>query len=83
MAKYQILRQEKDMAGKIRVWVDMGNDEIQIFKFGKVSTIDEVKKAVDNLIIGREAEKQRELEMVNEQIDRLTERKKQLEASKL
>ncbi len=83
MAKYQILRQEKDMAGKIMVWVDMSNDEVQIFKFSKTPIETEVKNVVDNFIASKETEKQRELEMIDEQITLLTERKKQLETPKL
>ena len=82
MAKYQILRQEKDMAGKIMVWVDMSNDEVQIFKFSKTPIETEVKNVVDNFIASKETEKQRGLEMIDEQITLLTERKKQLETPK-
>lgn len=77
--KYQILRKETDIAGKIRVWVDVGNEEIQIFKFQKTPIAAKVETEVDRFIIGKEINKQRELEIINEQIVNLEERKEQLE----
>lgn len=79
--KYQILRQETDMAGKIRCWVDIGNDEVQIFKFQKESKIKEIKTEVDKLIASQPT-KEQELKQINQEISRLEERKKQLEGLK-
>jgi len=78
--KYQILRKEIDMSGKIRVWVDMGNGETQILKFPKKPTVAEVKTEVDRFLSTKEMNKQNELEMTNRQIADLEARKKQLEA---
>jgi len=79
MAKYQTLRKEKDIAGKIRVWVDMGNEEVQILKFQKDPKEKEIKTEVDRFLSARETDKQAELETINQEIARLEERKKQLE----
>jgi len=78
MAKYQTLRKEKDIAGKIRVWVDMGNEEVQILKFQKDPKAKEIKTEVDRFLSIKETDKQAELEMINQEIARLEERKKQL-----
>lgn len=77
--KYQILRKETDIAGKIRVWVDIGNSEVQIFKFSKEPVSQEIRSVVDNLLIARQREKEKELEMINQQINDLTKRKEFLE----
>ena len=78
--KYQILRKEIDIAGKIRVWVDIGNGEVQIFKFSKEPVLQEIRDVVDNLLMARQREKEKELEMINQQINDLTKRKEFLES---
>lgn len=77
--KYQILRKETDISGKMRVWVDIGNGETQILKFSKEPIAVEVKTEVDRFITSKEIGKQKELEIIKEQIASLEERKKQLE----
>ena len=79
MAKYQTLRKEKDIAGKIRVWVDMGNEEVQILKFQKNPKAEEIRTEVDRFLMAKKIDKQTELETINQEIARLEERKKQLE----
>jgi len=78
--KYEILRKETDISGKIRAWVDMGNGEVQILKFQKDPMAAEVKTEVDRFLTARETAKQSEVEAINQEIVRLEDRKKQLEA---
>ncbi len=77
--KYKVLYKEIDMAGKIRCWIDIGNDEVQIIKFQKDPTELEIETEVNKLLTIKEINKQSKLEAINQQISLLEERKKQLE----
>ena len=68
-----------DISGKIRVWVDMGNEEVQILKFQKDPKEKEIEIEVDRFLMAKKIDKQTELETINQEIARLEERKKQLE----
>lgn len=76
--KYEILRQEEDLAGKIRVWVDTGK-ETQVLKFSKIPTETEIRAEVDKFLSAKEINKQSEIEAIDREIIRLQERKQQLE----
>lgn len=78
--KYDILRQETDMAGKIRLWVDLGNGQVQILKFGKMPGKGIIQAEVDKVLAQPALDKMRELETIDQEIARLQERKAQLEA---
>jgi hypothetical protein len=76
---YDILRIEKDITGKTRVWVDMGNGEVQIFKFDKVPTKAIIKNMVDSLKNSIMADKAKEIELIESQISDLVSKKSIIE----
>jgi len=78
--KYDVLRTEKDMSGKIRVWVDTGNKaEVQVLKFSQKPTLTEIKTAIDKV---KEPTKEEQIIEIDNQIKFLSERKIELEKTK-
>lgn len=80
MAKYDILRTEKDVSGKTRVWVDVGG-EVQIFKFDKKPTTAALKNEVDKFLASKPTMDQ-EIQEIDRQISELTEKKQRLQEIK-
>jgi len=69
----------KDMAGKWQVRVLVADNEAIFLKFDHDPTVDEVKTEVTKYIKNLARQKSEELKMIDEQINRLQERKKVLE----
>ena len=44
-----IKRIEKDMSGKIRVWIKISDGNCQIFKFDRIPALDLIQKEVDKV----------------------------------
>jgi len=78
MAKYDILRSEKDMAGKIQIWVDTG-DGVEIFRSPDLPSSKEVQEIVDKHLAAKKSIAEDELKRIDEEIARLTARKQELE----
>jgi len=67
------------MAGKWQIRVLIADDKAIFLKFDHNPTIDEVKTEVAKYIENLAKQKSEELKIINEQINRLQERKKVLE----
>lgn len=52
---YPIAMQEQDLAGNFRVWVDLGHDELQMFKFDADPTPEQVQAEVLRFLEARAA----------------------------
>lgn len=74
-----IVNKEQDMAGKWRVWVEVAENELAMFKFQTDPTEQMVDDAIASWKEAKKGETQRELDMVNEQIRGINERKGVLE----
>lgn len=74
-----IIRKIQDMAGKIRVFVDVGEEEAIMLKFEKDPTIQQIKNEIEKRIQMTQQVKINKLEQVKQQIQVLTDRKNQLE----
>ena len=75
ITKTQLKRTEKDMAGNIRVWVEIKPSECRIFKFRELPTLTQIQAEVDKI---KEPTKEEQVVEIDKQIFELTERKKQL-----
>lgn len=73
-----VTQTEKDMAGKRRVWVDIGEGETVMLKFEKDVSQKEIKDEIVKALKNRETQKENEMEQINRQIDDLQIRKKEL-----
>jgi len=71
----QIIRKEIDLAGKHRVWVEMPNGDLQMFKFQKKSTITQIQSEIDKI---KEPTKEELIVEIDRQIAELEEKKKML-----
>lgn len=69
---------EKDMAGKRRVWVDIGGESLML-KFDKDVSQQEIKDEVNKVLKAREETKLNEIEEIDRQITELQLRKSLLE----
>ncbi len=78
MAKYDILRSEKDMAGKIQIWVDTG-DGVEIFRSPDLPSSKEIQEIVDKHLAAKAIIIEEEVKRVDEEIARLTAKKQELE----
>jgi len=70
-----IIEKEQDLAGKWRVLVKMPDGNLQMLKFQKDPIITEIQPEIDKIIKSKETNKQTEIEMINQQIASLEERK--------
>jgi len=78
----QIVRKEIDLAGKHRVWIEMPNGDLQMFKFQKEPRLEEIDAEPQKFIQNQRTSKLNELETINQEIVRLQTRKAELEATK-
>jgi len=74
-----IIRKIQDVAGKWRVFVDVGGGESIMLKFQQDPTIQQIKDEIAKMNQIKLTEKVNELEQVKQQIQALTDRKNQLE----
>ena len=75
----EIIRTIKDIAGKTRVFVDVGDEEAIMLKFDEDPKVQQIKDEIQKLVEAKSKEKANELERVKQQIKDLTDRKNQLE----
>ena len=75
ISKENIKRQERDMAGNIRVWVGISPTESRILKFKKPPTLVQVQAEIEKI---REPTIEEQIAEIDEQFARLAERKSEL-----
>jgi len=75
ISKENIKRQERDMAGNIRVWVGISPTESRILKFKEPPTLVQVQAEIEKI---REPTIEEQIAEIDEQIARLAERKSEL-----
>ena len=71
----QIIRKEVDLAGKYRVWIEMPNSDLRMFKFQKEPTLNLIQAEISKI---KEPTKQELIVEIDRQIVELEERKKLL-----